>query len=57
MYLLRQETNSSLSQIGSSLGGRDHSTVLHGCDKIASLFEEDESLRRELLSIREQLYQ
>ena len=57
MYLIRQETNSSLSQIGNSLGGRDHSTVLHGCEKIASLSEEDESLRRELLSIREKLYQ
>jgi chromosomal replication initiator protein len=56
MYLIRQETNSSLSQIGNSLGGRDHSTVLHGCEKIASLSEEDESLRRELLSIREKLY-
>src|SRR2546430_2264513 len=31
MFLMRQETEASLLEIGQSLGGRDHSTVLHGC--------------------------
>jgi chromosomal replication initiator protein len=57
MYLLRQETDYSLSQIGEALGGRDHSTVLHGYEKISSLIEQDEAMRRELLGIRELLYQ
>ncbi|MGD1995145.1 MAG: chromosomal replication initiator protein DnaA [Anaerolineae bacterium] len=56
MYLMRQETDKSLSQIGTALGGRDHTTVIHGCNRINSLIEENETLRRELLAIREQLH-
>jgi len=55
MYLARQETDASLLEIGEALGGRDHSTVLYGHEKISSLAEE-ESLRRELFSIKEMLY-
>jgi chromosomal replication initiator protein len=36
MYLARQYTNLTLSQIGAELGGRDHSTVSHGAGKIAA---------------------
>ncbi len=57
MYLLREEAGLSLSQIGNELGGRDHTTVLHGCDKISSQIEEDEQMRRELLAIRQSLHQ
>jgi len=57
MYLLREEANLSLSEIGQQLGGRDHTTVLHACTKVAAQIEEDEQLRRELLAIREALYQ
>jgi len=55
MYLMRAETDASLSQIGRALGGRDHSTVLHACERIARLVEEDETLRREVQAIRERL--
>ncbi len=55
MYLAREETAASLLEIGRALGGRDHSTILYGYEKISSLAEED-SLRRELLSIKEILY-
>src|SRR5439155_4166956 len=34
MYLMREETEAPLMRIGEALGGRDHSTVLHGCEKI-----------------------
>src|SRR5438874_5600689 len=34
MYLMRAETDVSLLRIGQELGGRDHSTVLHACEKI-----------------------
>ena len=37
MYLSRKLTNNSLPRIGEVLGGRDHSTVLHGCAKIEEL--------------------
>jgi chromosomal replication initiator protein len=56
MYLLRQEANISLPQIGDALGGRDHTTIMYGCDKIADLLERDDRLRRQVIEIRERLY-
>jgi len=56
MYLLRQETGASLPQIGAMLGGRDHTTILYGCTQIAGLIEEDPSLRRDVMALRQQLY-
>lgn len=56
MYLAREETEASLPQIGEALGGRNHSTVLHGYQKIAEEIGADETLRQELSSIRQQLY-
>ena len=56
MYLMRQETDASLLEIGQSLGGRDHSTVLHGCEKIGREINENASLRKEVLAIRQQLF-
>jgi chromosomal replication initiator protein len=55
MYLLRSETGSSLPQIGSLLGGRDHTTVLYGCDRIEDLLGEDDSLRRDVMALRHAL--
>lgn len=55
MYLMRQETEASLLEIGQALGGRDHSTVLHGCDKINREVNENSALRKEVLAIRQQL--
>jgi len=56
MYLSREETNSSLAQIGSVLGNRDHTTIIHGHDKIARQIEEDDQLRRDVLAIKGTLY-
>lgn len=56
MYLAREETDASLPQIGEALGGRDHTTVMHGWEKIAGNIEQNDRLRREMLSIRETLY-
>jgi chromosomal replication initiator protein len=36
MYLIREETDASLPQIGDILDGRDHSTVLYGCERVAA---------------------
>ncbi|NLO09049.1 MAG: chromosomal replication initiator protein DnaA [Clostridiales bacterium] len=44
MYLSRKLTDNSVTDIGKSLGNRDHSTVLHGCDKISSDIEKDSSI-------------
>lgn len=56
MYLLREESNASLPQIGEALGGRDHTTVIYGCEKVADLLERDERLRRQVLEIKESIY-
>ena len=56
MYLMREEVNASLPQIGEVLGGRDHTTVMYACDKVADLIERDDRLRRQVLQIREHLY-
>jgi chromosomal replication initiator protein len=56
MYLMREEANISLPQIGEALGGRDHTTIMYGCDKITDMMERDHRFRRQVLEIREQLY-
>jgi chromosomal replication initiator protein DnaA len=55
MFLMRQETQASLLDIGTALGGRDHSTVLHGCEKIARQVNDNTALRKEVMAIRQQL--
>jgi chromosomal replication initiator protein len=55
MYLIREETDSSLPEIGELLGGRDHTTILHGYEKISAQIERDEQLRRHWLAIKESL--
>jgi len=44
MYLTRELTTLSLPKIGEAFGGRDHSTVLHACDKITSQMQTDKEL-------------
>ena len=56
MYLMREESNVSLPQIGATLGGRDHTTIMYGCEKVADLLERDDRFRRRVIEIREQLY-
>ncbi|MEZ4496615.1 MAG: chromosomal replication initiator protein DnaA [Thermomicrobiales bacterium] len=56
MYLMREETTASLVEIGRQLGGRDHTTVMHGIDKIERELETDASLRQQVMAIREDLY-
>ena len=56
MFLLRSETKLSFPEIGQKLGGRDHSTVIHAFEKIKKEELVDESLRQELLLIKERVY-
>ena len=56
MYVLRAETGASLVEIGGLLGGRDHSTVMHGIEKMEKHLESDTSLRNHINAIRELLY-
>ena len=56
MYLLRDMVNASFPHIGDTMGGRDHTTVLYACEKIADLIERDDLFRRQVFKIRDQLY-
>ncbi len=56
MYLIREETEASLPAVGEALGGRDHTTIMYGCEKVADMVERDDSTRRQLIAIRERLY-
>ncbi len=57
MYLLREEVELSFPQIGDEIGGRDHSTAMHAYNKIEKLIAEDDSRRREIMEIRNLMYQ
>lgn len=57
MYLARTETEASFPQIGQHLGDRDHTTILHGYEKISGLIETDEKVRRDVLQIKAALYE
>ncbi|MBI3283000.1 chromosomal replication initiator protein DnaA [Candidatus Curtissbacteria bacterium] len=52
MFLLRQDLGLALGAIGDLLGGRDHSTVLYGVDKVARLLSANQSKQDEVSRIR-----
>ena len=56
MYLLRQETNASLPQIGEALGGRDHTTVMYAIQKITGDILIKKDMERKVNRIKQQLY-
>jgi chromosomal replication initiator protein len=55
MYLLRHDGQLSTPDVGRLLGGRDHTTVMHGANKIDNLLQRDPQLRGDLLAVRELL--
>ena len=52
MYILREEFNVSYPSIGEKLGGRDHTTVIHSCEKIKEEMKSNTALEQELDHIR-----
>lgn len=56
MYLLREEAKCSYPSIGDQVGGRDHTTAMHACEKINEMLKQDEQLKRDLVIIREKIY-
>ncbi len=56
MYIIREETASSLPAIGQAFGGRDHTTVIHSYEKISQELKEDTRLQADLRKVREILY-
>ncbi|MFZ5365820.1 MAG: chromosomal replication initiator protein DnaA [Patescibacteria group bacterium] len=56
MYILRTEANLPLMTIAELLGGRDHTTIMHGVEKITKLLSENEDLRVDISGIKQKLY-
>lgn len=52
MYILREDFNTSYPTIGDKLGGRDHTTVIHSCDKIKNDIKTDQNLAQQISQIR-----
>lgn len=52
MYILREDFNISYPSIGEKLGGRDHTTVIHSCEKIKNDIKTDLTLNQEINQIR-----
>ena len=55
MYLLREVLKCSYPYIGQRFGGKDHTTVIHACEKIKKEIENDENLKEEINLIRERV--
>ena len=55
MYLLRAELNLPFMEVGKLLGGRDHTTIMYGVEKIANLLREKEDLRVDISGIKQRL--
>jgi chromosomal replication initiator protein len=55
MYLAREHAGISLQQIGMALGGRNHSTILYGCERVADLLATDSLLREQIETILQTL--
>ena len=55
MYLMRENLKTSYPSIGDKFGGRDHTTVIHSCEKVAQDLLINPDLEDELKAIRERI--
>jgi chromosomal replication initiator protein len=55
MYLCRQLTDLPLVEIGQAFGGRDHTTVIHACDKVEGEIQHDRTMRLRVEQLRERI--
>ncbi|MBI3633905.1 MAG: chromosomal replication initiator protein DnaA [Candidatus Vogelbacteria bacterium] len=56
MYILRQDFNTSYPYIGQKLGGRDHTTVIHACEKIKNDIKNSPTIEQEIEHIKNVIY-
>ena len=52
MYILREDFHMSYPAIGSVFGGRDHTTVIHACEKIKVDLAADDELKNQIEELR-----
>lgn len=56
MYLMRSELKLSYPVIGQALGGRDHTTVIHACDKIEKNLKIEDKLRQDINTLKQKIH-
>lgn len=56
MFLLREELKASFPSIGHELGGRDHTTAMHACTKMAEQVQTNEKTKQDVALIKQRLY-
>jgi chromosomal replication initiator protein len=56
MYLMKKELKMSYSEIGRKFGGKDHTTVIHACQLVEKLEQEDEQVHQEIELILQRIY-
>lgn len=56
MYLMREELKSSYPSIGEKFGGRDHTTAIHSCEKVAQDLKLNPELEEEIRAIKDKIY-
>ena len=55
MFLMRQHTSLSLPKIGDEFGGKDHTTVIYSCDKVAALEKKDPDIAQTLRQLSDRI--
>ncbi len=55
MYLMRKETQLPYEEIGNQLGGRDHTTVMHGVEKVEELIHNDAGIKSQIMEITQKI--
>ena len=55
MYLIREILNQSYETIGDSFGGRNHTTVMHACNKVVNQVKVDQNLSRDINALKKEL--
>ncbi|MDJ0577220.1 MAG: chromosomal replication initiator protein DnaA [Xenococcaceae cyanobacterium MO_234.B1] len=55
MYLMRQHTDLSLPRIGEEFGGKDHTTVMYSCEKIAKQIDKNREVRQIVSQLRDRI--
>jgi len=56
MFLMREELNYSFPNIGSELGGRDHTTAMHAHNKIKNKMLDDEKLKQDVILLKQKIF-
>lgn len=55
MYLVRNELGAAFEQIGEAFGGKNHSTVIHACEKVEKQLKKDKNLLRDMNAIKKEM--